>query len=395
MSDMTVVQEIKEGFNAFKAAQEQSQSALADLIKATKKDTELVGVDAKAALARAEESAKMVLQLSDRLLETEQKVVAGIVQDKLPPKTIGQFVVESDLFKQFATGAINKMRIEANTITGTSGSPADNSDILVPTQRLPGIIPGAFRQLRIADVMPQGNTSSNLVEFTRELAFVNNAAEVQEAGQKPESEITFEQASEAVRTIAHWIKVSKQVIDDAPALASYIDGRLRYGVDKRLDSQLFAGNGTAPNISGMTVSGNYTAFTPTTGDTDIDSINRAKYAIIAADYEPNAVLMNPADWSAIERLKDSNNNYIVGDPFGAIVPRMWGMLVILSNAVTSGKLFVADFNIAYQLWNRQGTTVEMTDSDGTDFQKNLITIRAERRAMLATYVPAATRYGNI
>lgn len=395
MSDLSVVAEIKQGFEDFKAQNVKTSEALRDLIKATKSDADMASSTAKEAIARAEKASQEILAMSDRMLETEQKVVAGIQHQRLAPNTIGEFIIQSDLYKQFAAGGMQKMRIEANTITGLSGSPADNSDVLVPTQRLPGIIPGAFRQLRIADIVPQSPTSSNLIEFTRELSFTNNAAEVQEGATKAESEITFEQDSVAIRTIAHWLKLSKQVIADAPALKAYVDGRLRYGVDKRLDSQIFSGNGTAPNMEGMTRAGNFTAFTPTTGDTDIDSISRAKYAIMTADYEPNAVLMNPANWGTIERLKDSNNNYIVGDPFGAIVPRMWGLLVIVSNAVTVNKMLVADFNIAYELWNRESTVIEMTDSDGTDFQKNLVTVRAERRSALASYVAAATRYGDI
>jgi HK97 family phage major capsid protein len=128
-------------------------------------------------------------------------------------------VIKSEGFKQYAQGNSSKFRIEANTITGQTGtSPPTNSDTLVPAQRLPGIIPGAFRALRVADVIPQGTTTSNAVEYTRELAFTNAAVEVAEGDNKPQSSLTFELVSAPVRTIAHWLKVSKQVLDDAPAL---------------------------------------------------------------------------------------------------------------------------------------------------------------------------------
>ena len=169
---------------------------------------------------------------------------------------------------------------------------------------------------------------------------------------------------------------------------------MRYGVDAREDLQLLVGDGTGQNISGMTIAANRTAFTPTSGDTALDSLNRAKYAIIGADYAADAVIMNPADWGAIERLKTSTAEYVVGDPFGSIIPRVWGLPVVLSNNMTSGSFHMADFATTYDHLNREGTAVEMAFS-GNDFTNNLVTIRAEKRTALATLRPASTRFGAL
>ena len=44
-----------------------------------------------------------------------------------------------------------------------------------------------------------------------------------------------------------------------PALAAYVDTRMRYGVNQKVDIQLVVGDGTAPNISYTYDTGNYTA----------------------------------------------------------------------------------------------------------------------------------------
>jgi HK97 family phage major capsid protein len=207
--------------------------------------------------------------------------------------------------------------------------------------------------------------------------------------------VTFELASAPVRTIAHWLKLSTQVLDDAPALASYIDTRLRYGVELRIDQQLLNGNGTGQNISGMTDSGNFTAFTPTPGETALDSINRAIYAVYAADYAPTAMIMNPADWGAIERIKGNDEHYIIGNPQGTIGRVLWGLPVVVSNTMTSGKFLLGAMPIAYQVWNRQGTVVEMYAQDEDNVQRNLVTVRAESRLALAVYRPISVQYGDL
>jgi HK97 family phage major capsid protein len=282
-----------------------------------------------------------------------------------------------------------------NTITGQSGSPAANSDTLVPADRRPGIIPGAFRTLRVRDLIASGNTISNAVEFTRELLFTNNAAETAEGVTKPESVLTFELYSAPVVTIAHWLKVSRQILNDAPALVAYIENRLRYGVELREETQIVAGNGVGQNLIGITTSPNFTAFTPTSGDTAIDSFNRAIRALDAADYPANGIILNPATWGSIERLKDENKNYLIGSPFGAIVPTLWGKPVALTASMTANKLLVAAFDIAFMYLTREDTVVEMSESDDTNFQQNLVTIRAEKRGVLGGLRPASVLYGNL
>jgi HK97 family phage major capsid protein len=386
-----IIGEFKTSIEDFKA----SQSALHEQFRNDIKDN---GEISAKALAAAEQTAKDIAGASARILEIEQEMQDAVAKGKAPVKSLGQMVIESDQFKEFAQGNTStKMTFKANTIIGQEGSPPENSDTLVAPQRLQGIIPGASRLLRIADVIPQGTTTSNAVEYTRESSFTNNAAETAEAGSKPESALGFELVTANVRTIAHFIKTSVQVIEDAPALQSYIDVRMRYGVDYRVDSQILNGNGTGQNISGMMDTGNHTAFTAVSGENQLDSINRAIYAVYAADYAPTAIIMNPADWGKIERLKvgTADDRYVVGNPTGMVGPMLWGLPVIISNAMTSGKFLVASFDIAYMLWNRQETVVEMFAQDEDNVQTNLLTIRAEARKALATYRPASAQGGNL
>ena len=353
------------------------------------------GAESKSAVEAAEKAAKELKAMGDRLLEIEQKQAEGIKKGYELPKTLGESFATSEEFKAFAEGRTSKARLEIkNTITGQSGSPATNSDTIVAPQRQVGIVSGAFRTLRIRDVMPSGTTSSNLVEYTRELAFTNSAAETAEGATKPEAALTFELVSAPVKTIAHWLKLSKQVMDDAPALASYVDTRLRYGVDLRIDQQLLNGNGSGQNIGGLAKAGNHTAFTPASGDNAIDSINRAIYAVAAADYNATAIILNPADWGAIERTKTQDNAYVFGAP-QKLAPTLWGLPVVATNTMTAGKFMVGAFDMAAQVWNRQGTTVEMSEADDTNFQKNLVTVRAEARLALAIYRPASIQYGDL
>jgi HK97 family phage major capsid protein len=370
----------------------------------TGKAASAVRADVKALAEEFKQALESSVEMQDRLKELEQKTADGFRgTDATQNKSWGQSFVESDALNSFRSGEGMKARIEVkNTIIGEGGSPANPIDTLVQADRLPGIVPGAFRSLNVLDFVPMGVTGSNQIEYTRELSFTNDAAETREGVAKPESDLTFELVNDPVRTIAHFIRASKQVLDDAPMLQSYIDRRMRHGLQARLQSQILKGNGTSPNIAGLSASGRHTAFVPETGEIALDSLNRAKYAIIGADYEPNVIIMNPADFGAIERVKStsSSNDYAAGSGAalayinGGMTPLLWGLPVVTSNDVASGKFYMMDSN-AIQLFMRQGIVVEMFEQDSDNVTKNLLTIRAEMRGALAVYTPLAVRYGDL
>lgn len=393
-------EQLKQAFDDFKTAQSQATEAIKAMVKEQEKGTK---EGLAAAVAKAEAAATQVQVCSDKIVALEQKLVKGIMSGKEQPKSFAQILIEDPAYKAFASKENNRYRLvlkagfnpQMNTITGQSGSPAANDDTLVPADRRPGIIPGAFRTLRVRDLLGQGNTVSNAVEFTRELLFTNAAAETAEGATKPESTLTFELYTMPVATIAHFLKVSRQILNDAPALAAYIENRLRYGVELREETQLISGNGVGQNLKGITISPNYTAFTPTSGDTALDSLNRAIRALDDADYPADGVIMKPSTWGSIERLKDSNENYIVGSPFGAIVPTVWGKPVALTPSMTANKLLVGAFKIAFLYLTREETVVEMFEQDDTNVQQNLITVRGEKRGVLGGLRPASVLYGNL
>ena len=203
------------------------------------------------------------------------------------------------------------------------------------------------------DVIPTYITTSNAFEFTRENVFTNSAAETAEGATKPESSVTFTLQNVPIRTIAHFLKLSKQVLEDSAALESYINTRLRYGAMLKLETQLVNGNGTGQNISGILDTGNHTAFTPTAGDNALDSINKGIEQVALADYNADAIMLNPADWHAIDRLKvgTSDARYVVGNPASGLAAQLWGLPVVVTNSVPSGKFIVGAMNVAFGLFN--------------------------------------------
>lgn len=364
--------------NGLKAVDEKLTAAITKY-EGQIKETGKVSDEAKAAVQALTEEHK---KLSATVLDMAQKMDGA----KPPPAVMGSVgaeFVKSAEFKALLEGRAEKVRFESKSTVIS-----DATTTTTPQYR-PGIVAGPFVPLSVRDILPAANTSSPLVIGTREASFTNAAAETAQAAAKPETALTFEQYNIPVSTIAHFIKVSNQLLQDAPAVTSYIDVRLRYGLDARIDAQLLNGDGTAPNIAGLLKAGNYIAFTPVTGANLAESINKAKYQLWAAGYQADAVIVNPADWGAMETLKSSGSGeYLWGAPGLAIGMNPFGVRVVIAANMPAGKFLVGGFQRATMLWQRQGDTVEMGYVND-DFTKNLVTIRAETRLGLEINTPAA------
>jgi HK97 family phage major capsid protein len=350
-----------------------------------KKEIEDNGKVTETTVAKLDELGVQQKEIADRLLEIEQSGAGNNSGDTDLVMSIGAQFTKSDVYNSFKDGQAQKARFEIENSTTTG------SDVTVAPDRKASIVPGASEYLTLEDLLTSLPTSSNAIEFTRESSFTNNAAEVLEAGAKPETNIDFSLVTTPVRTIAHWTKISRQLADDAPALAAYINFRMRYGVNQRAEAQLGSGDGTGANISGLLNTGNFTAHG--LADADLGSVLK-KHVLIrkvvaqlkTIGYMADAVLLNPVDAADME-IEEGTTANVKGVSLG--------VAVVESNAVAQDTFLVGAFRQAATVHNRQGVVIELSESDSDNFTKNLVTIRAERRLALTVEVPAALQGGDL
>jgi len=318
-------------------------------------------------------------------------------------KSLGQRVIESAEYKAGNLTGSSRATIKvsadraaitsANTTVGAGRSPGTS---LVPGQRLPGILGLPQRQMTIRDLLLQGRTSSAVIEYVKQTGYTNNAAPVAETTQKPYSELTFDMTSAPVRTLAHLFKASRQILDDAEGLRSYIDGQARYGLEFVEENQLLNGSGSGQNIHGLVPQA--TAFAPAFTPADATGIDRIRLAILQvflAQFPATGIVLHPTDWAAIELTKDAGGNYIIGNPQGALSPTLWNLPVVSTQAMASGEFLVGAFGYAAQIFDRMDIEVLLSSENVDDFEKNMFTIRAEERLALAVYRPEAFVTGDV
>jgi len=308
-------------------------------------------------------------------------------------KSMSQQFVESDGFKSFKAGQVQKGRHEFKATIINSGNDTSRHSVI------DGVQGSTFRRLTVMPTIDQGATDSNIVYFPRETTWTNTAdGQGTEGSAKNESTLVIEEQNEAVITIAHFIPVSKQALDDSSFLASYLDRRMAHGVNNAIEAQVIAGLSGSGQLSGW-VDGNRTVTSPTGTGNIFGLANKMKQEIESADYEPAFFYMNPVDFSAMETIQRGAGDAAYVAASGALnyvnngmTMLLWGLPVVKSNNVVVGTIW-CKARESDMFVQREGTVVEMFEQDSDNVQKNKVTVRAEARGALLTFAPAATRSG--
>lgn len=346
-----------------------------------------------------DEALKSMGDVKARLDAIEQKQ-ARRAQNQEPEKSLGERLFESDAFKQFAdnptAGNRAKLNIKA-TITSATTDTSGAAGALVQTQRLGGIVAPPDQRLRVRDLLMKGTTDSNALEYVRETGFTNSAAaQHNEGDKKAQSHIKFDTQSVSVRTLAHYVKASRQILDDASALASYINGRLIYGLKLVEDRQLLNGDGENGNLKGIIPQATAFADKATLSTyTIIDQLRLAQLQAVLAEYPASGIVLNPIDWAKIELEKDADNRRIIGLPQGTANRTLWGVPVVETTTMGTGKFLTGAFNLGAQIFDRQQAAIAVATENEDDFVRNLVTILCEERLALAVYRPEAFIYGDL
>lgn len=319
---------------------------------------------------------------------------------------------------------------------------------------LPGIVEQRFFPLTIQDLFADGSTDSPVISYLKETAWTNNAAATGEGATMPYSTDAIARVQDQVGKVTNIHKITDEMLQDASQYVSFLNNRLVLGVQRQSEVQLLAGTGY-PGVSGLLnrssgfsvaqgqssstdssiafpASGtagageaSSTIGTLTYGRTitgvnsdDLDSPSTLAYPdahIIAnalfgmltdirfqAFCEPDAFIINPYDWQIIRLGRDKQGQYLGGSYFGADYGQpqnagesLWGKKVVVTPVIPQGYILGGAFKENGQVFNSKGITVEMVNTNGTDFEQGLVSVRATARMALAVYRPQAFQLAKL
>lgn len=307
-------------------------------------------------------------------------------------KSARQLLTEHRVGDIFKGGARGTVRFEYEMFGGADREAKTLltlSDIAPQAQLDPGFVPYAVESRTVGDLMLQGTTNSNSIQYYEQTTRTNAAVEVAEGSVKPEAAIDFTLRTDPVETIAVWLPVTKQALEDVPFLESMIREELRFMVEQREELQLLVGNGTTPNISGiLDRSGIQTQAKG--ADSTPDAIFKAITLVRNTGFaEPTAIVLHPNDWQGIRLLTTTDGIYIWGPPSQAGADTIWGLPVRVTSNLTENTGLVGAFRPYAKRVRRSAVEVTLSTEHDTYFIYNKVAILAEERLALQVTRPAA------
>jgi HK97 family phage major capsid protein len=292
----------------------------------------------------------------------------GVLNEKLKgsstneAKSLSQEIAEKkEELKAVLKGSNKEVEFKALT-TRASITNGHNGIVLNDIGQL------AHRKLTLYDLFPKftvadGN-NAGVIKYTDWDAdtTVRGAAAVAEGAAFPESTAKFVGYTLPLQKIGDSLPVTEEFFEDEQLAASELDMFLQTNVAIKIDTDLYSGNGTAPNLKGILSS--VDAYTPVaSGLTDANiydlvvKVSESITSVGGSKFAPDFAIMNIADINKMKLKKDANNNYIIPPFVSRDGKNVDGIVVIEANVVTPNTMVIGDRRYA-RIYEKAGMTVQ-------------------------------------
>lgn len=375
-------------------------AALKDRIEADDKDAIAEGEKLRveietteAAIAEAEQKDGLLKLIGMKSEKDDETVEA-------PAKSLGEHFVKSMPKTHEKRFTIAAKAYNDPLAVGTPASPQVPRALVTDIDR--NIVQEVLPETFLRSLFGSESISGNALTYFVEGAIESNTAGgqsaygfdvVSEGAAKPQ--ISFADPTPvtvALDKLAAFIKETDEYIDDAPFLASAINGRLLNYLRLREEAYLLT------KLKAASITADTTSWANSATAQEIADLIFKKAQKVKADsgFAADAIIMNPATWEILRLAKDKNDNYIGGGFFSdGQGKQIWGIPVYTSSFAAApvsgsaaGEIFIGSFKACASVVSKGGVSVEATNTDQDDFIKNRMTIRCEERLALAVRRPA-------
>lgn len=343
-------------------------------------------------------------------------------------KSLGQQFIDSSAFAEMKAAGFSMSALRGGITVDSSIENFSSKDVfgasagtvagipgLGSAQQLP-LVTRQVRPTRVRDLFPQASTTASVLYGVRQTGFTNNAAPVAQRraanetgaptggntdvyGRKPKSTITLTTVTYPVATIAHLLDVHKNVLDDEPRLRGILDTDMIDGVKLVEDEEILYGDGVGENIRGLLNTTGIQEYTQQqdghTTDKKSAAIRRAATRALLSYYTPTGVVMHPYDWEDLELETDDNGSYRIAlQVTTGAANRIWKMDVVDSPAILQGSFLLGGFGTGAKLYDREAVKIEISTESRDNFERNVVTLRAEERIALTVDRPESFVLGT-
>ncbi|NML55169.1 phage major capsid protein [Streptomyces sp. R302] len=398
----------------------QTKSAEAETISQTFKVEDggqfVVSPEQAAAFRKVSAEAKEIKSLIDaeqglteikQYLEAPERPPAAATHYGQTPgieeKSLGDLFVESGSYQratqsEFRDKPYIRADIEGKSIFSLSAGSVTHQ-VLGSAQNL-GIAERPFRKMHVRDLFPKSTTKNAVLYGARETGWTNAARQVKERyaadgtspatgadtdtwGRAPRSKLTLTPTLYPVAEISHLLDAHKNVLSDEPRLKTFINTRMVEGVKYAEDWDLLHSVGDGQSLTGIYNTPGVQQYTGFASDQYSVQIRRAITKALLAEYDPTGIVLSPTMWEHVEVEEDKNGAFrvAIAVAIGA-EKKVWRLNVVETTAMADSDFLIGAFGLGAQLHDRENVSVTVSSENAENYEKGLITFRADERLAL-------------
>lgn len=322
-----------------------------------------------AELRTSEEANARFMSTVERMQDQDEEQERRATRRDEKPVTrmsAGEAFVQSDNFRNYR-GFGTMEPVEFTDFLGVEQRAAITGPIVLETLNIPPYQwsgpTGAAERNPFLSVIGREVVSSNAVSYIS-WSRATGAAVVAETDTKPEATLTPTETPLNLQTYAFWKAISRQALEDMPRIRSIVETKLRAGLAATLEAAAVGVLGDVDAFGG--------------GEVGLAGIRASIGALQSAGYQPNAIVVNPADAATLDID-------VMGVTTAGPVTQgaYWGIRVVPVPGVTPGTAYVGDFTNGITWFDRSSASVYMSDSHADYFVRNLFVVLAEQRSAFA------------
>lgn len=200
-------------------------------------------------------------------------------------------------------------------------------------------------------------------------------------------------------SLAVIVGLSNELVADASlgvggSIVNYVAGLMSTAVSEKEEQAFWTGSGSGQptGVDG----GVYSLRTVAATQNDAGRADAviAAYQRTPQGYRNQGVWVgNSSTWEKVGQLKDTQGNYLLSNLASSPTQTLKGRPIYESNYLAGGTLLYGAFNQAYQIVDREGISVRVSDeatvAGQSAFERNLTYIRVEKRVDAELVLPAA------
>jgi HK97 family phage major capsid protein len=295
-----MVEEIKSAFEGIK-------SEVNGAIESAKADNASALESVKAELEATKASITVVKDEIEKLEAKQNRVKMNQTEVKGFNATLADAIENnSDSLAKLARGEQKRSSFILDTKAVGNMTEAVNLTGDITRQYANQVYALPSREVHMRSLLPIGSLSQGLFTFPYESGGEGAPAAQTQGSAKAQVDFDITMKDAAAQYIAGYVRISRQMLDDIPAMTSFLQSRLLEKYLVAEDAQILSGDGTAPNLQGI-----LPVATAATGaaTVDVEQLVQAIAQLETSNYSATGILVNPTDWAAIMNTKNTNSAY--------------------------------------------------------------------------------------